>query len=68
MEQDQKFTPKYWIAHSVCRDDVYLGTAAKSWSECQENVERIFGDLGDSVLDNLLISLCEIRLVQEEGT
>lgn len=35
MKQDQKFTPKYWIAHDKTTDDVLIKTAGKSLDECK---------------------------------
>lgn len=40
MNSDQKFTPKYWIAHYTKNDDVLLDTASKCRSTTVEILEK----------------------------
>lgn len=43
MNKQQKLTPKYWIAHDNTSDDVIIGTAAKTLSDCQMKTYQYVG-------------------------
>jgi len=62
MNNEQKFTPKYWVGHNVKEDDVYINTASKSYDGAYSLMETMFGDFSYS--ESLKVSLMEIKPVK----
>lgn len=65
MKEDQKNTPKYWVAHDPRNEGVYLQTADKSHSGCEDKAIHIFKNKGEfyNAIDDghLEITLMEIK-------
>ena len=62
MNNDQEFTPKYWIGHSLTCSDVFLNTANKDRHASCRMMEKQFGE--DWFMDeSLSVDLFEIKEV-----
>lgn len=68
MKANQKYSPKYWVAHDPRTDDVYLDTASKSYDGCIEKLTPILYGKEDTfrLIDEgkIEISLIEIKLIK----
>lgn len=63
MNKQQPLTPKYWIGHDESTDDVYLDTAAKSFTDCEKKMDEKFGSSRWREVETVKASLMEINLV-----
>lgn len=72
MNQDQAYTPKYWVVHDPFTDDIIPETMSKSrdgaYSKFLGNARRLFSHLNDEefddVLDRCAAVLIEVRICQ----
>ena len=68
MKKQQRFTPKYWIAHDKNSDDVLFSTAAKSRAEALDRLKRIHRVQYDDYLTNeyssIELAVFEVQLCQ----
>ncbi len=62
MNNEQKFTPKYWVCHDLDGDDILTETMSKSQDQTYLKAKAL---LGGEALDreNIQIVLIEIRLL-----
>ena len=65
MKSDQKYTPKYWVAHNTKSDDVYITTAHKSMDAARRRAIVYLGEEIDE--DYIGMVLIEIKLVDIGG-
>lgn len=65
MKNDQEFTPKYWMAHHINNDDVFLETASKCRSTAVEALEKQ-RRVSFETLENIgyAVDLFEIRMIK----
>jgi len=64
MNNDQKLTPKYWVAHDKNSDDVFLKTASKDREEVQESLFNFLSGDWDEETSQFGIILIEIRICE----
>ena len=63
MNDNQKYTPKYWVLHDYRTDDVYLQTASKSKGECFTFSDAMLGKEWEDC-ESLEVILVEVRMVK----
>lgn len=61
MNKEQKYTPKYWVAHNELTNDVYVSTLFKSLRGSQQAFEVVSEHV--AYLSDIKFSLVEIKLV-----
>jgi hypothetical protein len=59
MNNNQRYSPKYWVAHDTRTDDVLISTASKSLSVCH-NLTRTEIGTDDEFIEYILVSLVEV--------
>jgi hypothetical protein len=63
MNEQQSYTPKYWVGHDIKSDDIFISTLAKCANKSTQLMHELFGE--DCFSNNdLSVSLIEIRLVK----
>lgn len=64
MNIEQKLTPKYWIAHNINSDDVYISTMFKYRQDTVDAISLIYGENWEENFPNIKIDLFEINMVK----
>lgn len=64
MNNEQKLTPKYWVAHNTSTDDVYVRTMFKYRQDTLDMVVAMYGDDWEEKHPNIKIDLIELKVVQ----
>lgn len=64
MNNEQKLTPKYWVAHNTSTDDVYVRTMFKHRQDTLDMVVAMYGDNWEETHPNIKIDLIELKVVQ----
>ena len=65
MNNEQEFTPKYWVVHDKEDDDILISTASKAKDNACSKMKQIFGDRcfedGRYSVDLVEIKLCDLE-------
>lgn len=64
MNNEQKLTPKYWVAHNTSTDDVYVRTMFKYRQDTLDMVVAMYGHDWEEKHPNIKIDLIELKVVQ----
>ncbi len=64
MNSEQKYTPKYWVGHSLSTDDVFMVTASKHKDYSCKLMEKLFGEdwFVDENFDVILIEIKQVKI------